>query len=242
LENIAIELKNVSKSFNLKKNERSNIINGFKNKNKFLALENISFKVPKGKMYSIIGLNGSGKTTLLRVIAGIYKQDSGTVATSGKLSPILNVKNAGLHDENAAKDNIVTSGIILGIEKRLISKKIDKIIQFADLEKFTNLKLKHYSSGMRARLACSIALETNPDILLLDELLSAGDIKFRKKSYEAFLRLVNEGKTILFTTNSLSMSAELSDKTILINAGRLIMVGEPDKVIEKFKEIAGNTK
>jgi len=234
---MAIEVKNISKSFNLPKKGSSNVTNWFENKNKFFALKNISFKVPKGKMYAIMGLNGSGKTTLLRVIAGIYKQDSGSVEISGKLAPILHIKT-GFNDEYTAKDNIVTSGIILGIDKQVISKKIDKIICFAELEKFTNLKLKHYSSGMKGRLACSIALEIKPDVLLMDEILTTGDIKFKKKSFESFLKFVNDDKTILFTTHSLSMSAKLADKIILIDHGKLIMVGEPDKVIEKYKEIA----
>jgi len=241
LEDIAIEVKNISKSFDLRKQKFLNVISRPKNKNKFFSLENISFKVPKGKMYGIIGLNGSGKTTLLRLIAGIYEPDSGSVIISGKLSPILHT-GTGFNEEYTAKDNIITSGIILGIDKSVISKKIDKIIQFAELEKFTNLKLKHYSSGMKARLACSIALEINSDVLLMDEMLTAGDIKFKKKSFESFLQFVNGGKTILYTTHSLGMSEKLSDKIILINDGKLVMIGEPKEVIEKYKEIIGHVK
>jgi len=241
LSDIAIEVTNISKTFNLQQKKILNFADRFKNSKKFFSLENISFSVPKGKMYGIIGLNGSGKTTLLRIIAGIYKPDSGTVTFSGKLSPIIQT-GMGINEEYTAKENILTSGIILGIDKSVISTKIDKIIQFAELEKFTNLKLKHYSSGMKARLACSIALEINSDILLMDEMLIAGDIRFKKKSFRAFLRFIHQGKTILYTTHNLRMSTRYSDKIILLDDGKLVMIGEPEEVVEKYKKIAANKK
>ena len=239
METMAIDAKNISKRFKIR--QKSRLGNFGSQKTTFLALDDVSLQIPRGKMYSIMGLNGSGKTTLLRVLAGIYKPDSGSVTINGKLSQILQT-GTGFNDEFVARDNIITYGMLLGMTKPEVEKKIDKIIQFAELEKFVNQKLKHYSSGMRARLACSIALETNPDILLMDEILSTGDIRFREKSYKAFLSFKNNDKTILFTTHSIRMSSELADKVILIDKGKIIMIGNPDEVISKYKEIAGKNK
>jgi len=236
MEDVVIEAKNISKKFKI---SQKGWIDNFRTaKKKFLALDDISFQLPRGKMYAIMGLNGSGKTTLLRVLAGIYKPDSGSVKINGKLSQILHT-GTGFNDEFAARDNILTSGLLLGMKKSEVEQKIEKIIQFAELEKFANQKLKHYSSGMRARLACSTALEVNPDILLMDEILSTGDIRFREKSYKAFLTFKGSGKTILFSTHSIRMTSELADKVILLDRGKIIMIGQPDEVISKYKEIAG---
>ena len=239
METIAIDAKNISKSFKVRQKLR--FTNFGSSKKTFLALDNVSFQLPRGKMFSIMGLNGSGKTTLLRVLAGIYKPDSGSVTINGKLSQILQT-GTGFNDEFVARDNIITYGMLLGMTKPEVEQKIDKIIQFAELEKFVYQKLKHYSSGMRARLACSIALEINPDILLMDEILATGDIRFREKSYKAFLSFKKSGKTILFTTHSIRMSSELADNVILLDKGKVVMIGKPDEVISKYKEIAGNNK
>jgi len=239
METIAIDAKNISKRFKIRQKFR--FTKNHSTNTTFLALDNVSLQIPRGKMYSIMGLNGSGKTTLLRVLAGIYKPDSGSVTINGKLSQILQT-GTGFNDEFVARDNIITYGMLLGMTKPEVEQKIDKIIEFAELEKFVNQKLKHYSSGMRARLACSIALETNPDILLMDEILSTGDIRFREKSYKAFLSFKNNDKTILFTTHSIRMSSELADKVILIDKGKIVMIGNPDEVISKYKEIAGKNK
>ena len=239
METIAIDAKNISKRFKIRQKFR--FAKNDSTKTTFLALDNVSLQIPRGKMYSIMGLNGSGKTTLLRVLAGIYKPDSGSVTINGKLSQILQT-GTGFNDEFVARDNIITYGMLLGMTKPEVEQKIDKIIEFAELEKFVNQKLKHYSSGMRARLACSIALETTPDILLMDEILSTGDIRFREKSYKAFLSFKNNDKTILFTTHSIRMSSELADKVILIDKGKIVMIGNPDEVISKYKEIAGKNK
>jgi len=223
---IAIKAQNISKTFNYQTKGLSNFIfNKNSSNNKFLALDDISFEVPRGKMYAIIGLNGSGKTTLLRILAGIYKPDSGSVTINGKLAPILHT-GTGFNDEFTAKDNIITSGIIL----------------FAELQKFANQKIKHYSSGMKARLACSIALEINPDILLMDEILSTGDMKFREKSFKAFLRFKEEGKTILYSTHSIRMVKALAEKVILLHKGKFVMIDEPETVLAKYKELTNEKR
>jgi len=239
---IAIKAQNISKAFSYQMKGISNFVfSKNSSKNKFLALDNISFEVPVGKMYAIIGLNGSGKTTLLRVLAGIYKPDSGSVTINGKLAPILHT-GTGFNDEYTAKDNIITSGIILGMKKSEVISKVDKIINFAELQKFANQKIKHYSSGMKARLACSIALEINPDILLMDEILSTGDIKFKEKSFKEFLRFKEKGKTILYTTHSIGMVKKLAEKVILLDKGRIVTIDEPEVALSKYKELSNEKR
>ncbi len=237
MEEIAIEAKNISKTFYVKQTGSLNPLKEIRAKSRnFLALDNISFQVPKGKMYAIIGFNGSGKTTLLRILAGIYQPDTGSVKIKGSLMPILHT-GTGFNAEFSARENIITSGILLGMKKSNILEKIDGIIKFAELERFKNLRLKHYSSGMKARLACSTALQINPDILLMDEILSAGDIKFREKSFKSFLSFKEKGKSILFTTHSLGMVKELAEKVIILHKGKIVTIDEPDLAISKYKEL-----
>jgi len=237
----AITVKNITKSFKMKQKGVFAKNSQFAKQETFHALENISFTVPKGKMIGVVGLNGSGKTTLLRTIAGIYKPDSGHVKITGRLSPILHI-GTGFHEELDARENIIMSGMLLGLSKSEIKEKVDEIIRYAELENFAKMELKHYSSGMRARLAFATALQIKPDILLVDEVLSVGDIRFRKKSFDSFLSFKESGKTILYTTHNLRMISELSDSVILIHQGKLVMVGEPEETVQKYKEITGTTK
>ena len=241
-----IVLKNITKQF-FKINQRG-IFDSLRNKkqitlepkdthqNEITALDNISFTVKKGQVIGIIGLNGSGKTTLLRIISGILPPDSGTIKVTGKLSPLLQL-GVGFHEELIASENIVMFGMLLGMTKNEIKQKIEKIIEFAGLQKFQSMKLKYYSAGMRVRLAFSTALEIDPDILLVDEVLSVGDEAFRKKSFDAFMSFKERGKTILYTTHNITIMTRLSDRVILIHQGKLVMDGEPRVVLEKYKEI-----
>jgi len=221
-------IENVTKSFRVKVTKNSN--------NKFFALNNISFSVKHGEMFGIIGRNGSGKTTLMRIIAGIYLPDSGNVDVTGKLSPLLQI-GTGFQDELIAAENIIMNGLLLGFSKSEIKGKIDGIIKFAGLENFTNLKLKNYSSGMKARLAFSTAMHVDPDILLADEILSVGDIIFRKKSFETFLKFKEQNKTIIFSSHNLGVIKKLCDRVLLLDEGKNIMLGSPDEVITKYKSM-----
>lgn len=233
---MTITVKNISKMFKLKNTSNKFYFKGKIQKNKFLALENISFQVPKGKVCGIIGLNGSGKTTLLKIIGGIYKPDEGSVTVNGNASIILHT-GIGFNEELNAKENIIMSGMISGMKKNEIEEKVNEIIEFAELEKFAKEKLQHYSSGMKARLACSTALKINPDILILDEILATGDIAFSEKSYNEFLSFKNKGKTILFASHNLNTIEKLSDSVLLLHKGKLIMDGEPTEVISKYRQI-----
>lgn len=203
---------------------------------KLVALDSISFNVSKGEMFGIIGLNGSGKTTLLRTIAGIYQPDEGRVSVNGSLAPMLHI-GTGFHNELIARENIILSGMLYGFSKSEISKKVDDVLELAELQEFSEMKLKYYSSGMRVRLAFSSAVQIDPDILLIDEILSVGDLAFREKSFKTFLSLKKKGRTILYSTHNLATLPKLCDRVLLINRGKAIHIGSPNEVIEKYKEL-----
>ena len=230
-----IEVNNISKKFKI--SEKSL----FGKNDYFWALKEISFSVQKGEMLGIIGLNGSGKTTLLRLISGIFKPTSGKIFVNGTLAPILHI-GTGFNGELNAKDNILSYGMLLGMSKKQILQKITSIINFAGVEGFENMKLSHYSSGMKARLAFSTVKEINPDILLVDEVLSVGDRVFKEKSFKEFMNFKRKGKTILYTTHNLDKVSDLSDRVLLLDKGKLITIGEPKETIEKYKEVSNEKK
>ncbi|MDH3618370.1 MAG: sulfotransferase [Nitrosopumilus sp.] len=238
MNSIAIQLSNVFKKFDLGKNKSfpkgshltKNILNQIQ------ALDNISLTIKKGETIGIIGLNGSGKTTLLRIISGVYAPDSGSVEINGYLAPLLQI-GTGFKKELDAEENIVMYGLLLGFTKNEIKRKVDDIIKFAELEKFRKLKLENYSAGMRTRLAFSTAIQINPDILLVDEILAVGDAVFKEKSFKAFLEFKKQNKTIVYTTHNFNMILDLSDRVILMDQGRILKIGKPSDVISYYKEI-----
>jgi len=224
----SIIVKNLSKTFKAPKN--------FKNGNKLIyALDDISFSVEKGQILGIIGKNGSGKTTLLRTISGIYSPTSGSVTVNGKLAPVLQI-GVGFKNEISAVENIIMYGLLLGLQKDKIKNKINSILKFVDLEDFARMKLKHFSSGMRARLAFATAMQIESEIFLVDEILAVGDIEFKQKSFNEFIRLKKEGKTIIHTTHNLSAIETFSDKVLFLDKGKQIEIGDPKEVIAKYKK------
>ncbi len=235
MEEPRIKVTDISKSFRWDSNKISNIFSKKKRK-KIAAVKNVSFDVKQGEILGIVGANGSGKTTLLRIISGIYQPDSGKVEINGKLAPILQL-GTGFNSELNAIDNITISAMLMGFSKKEIKNKTRKILDFADLNEFTDLKLIHYSSGMRARLAFSIAMQVDPDILLLDEILSVGDIVFKKKSFESFLSFKEKGKTIVFTSHNLQTHLNISSRVLVMDKGKLVMIGEPKEAIDEYKKI-----
>jgi len=242
LEN-AIEIKNVSKTFRL--SERKWIFQTLRNINfnsneKIVAVNDVSFAVKKGEVFGIIGKNGSGKTTLLQIIAGLYNPDSGSVKIDGSLAPIMHI-GAGFNPELLPSTNIILYGMMLGLSKNEIKSKINSILQFAELEKFSTMKLKHFSSGMKSRLGISTVFQLNPDIFLLDEILSVGDIDFRQKCFEKFLSYKKQGKTILYVTHALNTLKDLCDRVLLLDMGNLITIGNPEDAIKKYREIFQKT-
>jgi len=238
--NISVHVKNVSKTFKIKKS--LGILNKVKeefNKKQqkiILALDDVSFQVARGEILGIIGLNGSGKTTLLRTIAGIYQPTKGSVQVLGRLSPLMQL-GTGFQNELDARENIIMNGMLMGLSKSAIEGKVENIIHYAELEKFTHLKLKHFSSGMRARLAFSSAIHIDPEILLVDEILSIGDRLFREKSYQSFLSLKKSKKTIIHTTHNLDKLSEFSDRILVLHKGKTVMIGEPKDAINEYRKI-----
>ena len=234
--NIVVE--NITKTFKLAKpiGKYLQRFNNGKVSDRLVALDKVSFTVKEGEMFGIIGVNGSGKTTLLRTVAGIYKPDSGVVSVKGRMAPLLQI-GTGFSNELNSSENIILSGMLLGIPKSEMKKKISQIIEFAELQDFSGMKLMHYSAGMRARLAFSTALQVNADVLIVDEILAVGDMGFMEKSFNAFLSFKEKGKTILYSTHNLNKLPNLCDRVLLLNKGKVVMIDEPNKVIEKYREL-----
>jgi len=224
----SIIVKNLVKTFKAPKNfkDKSNLI---------YALNDISFSLEKGQILGIIGKNGSGKTTLLRTISGIYNPTSGDITVNGKLAPVLQI-GIGFRNEISSIENIIMYGLLLGLEKDEIKDKINTILEFADLKEFARMKLKYFSSGMRTRLAFATAMQIKSEIFLVDEILAVGDMDFKEKSFNEFMRLKKEGKTIIHTTHNLSAVEKFSDKVLFLDKGKQIEIGDPKEVITKYKK------
>ncbi|MEP7104023.1 MAG: ABC transporter ATP-binding protein [Candidatus Dojkabacteria bacterium] len=248
----AITIQNVSKTFLLrddKKETLRSLFSSFFNQGKsrhFKALKNISFEIKKGEFVGVVGKNGSGKSTLLKIIAGIYSPDKGgKVKINGKLVPFLEL-GVGFNPELSGKENIYLNGTILGMTKKFLDNKLNDIIDFAELREFIDTPVKNYSSGMVVRLAFSIAIQTDADVFLLDEILAVGDLAFQKKSFEVIKRLKQEQKTILFVSHSMQAVRDLCDRAILIDHHELVEDGKPDKVTyiyeQLFQETEGTSK
>ncbi len=198
-----------------------------------LALKDVSLSLRKGEMLGVVGPNGSGKTTLLRLMAGIYRPDVGRIVRNGIVTPLLQL-GAGFNPDLTARDNIVLYGIILGFSRREITQKIEDITHFAELEKFADTKLKHFSSGMYARLAFSTAIQVDPEILLVDEVLSVGDESFQRKSIEAFLSFKRRGKSIVYVSHALESVKQLCDRAVFLHNGAIASEGDPKKVVDEY--------
>lgn len=244
----SIILQNIDKSFKIFHKQRNSVYEYFtsfldtrRSYDKLTVLKNISFSVKKGEMLGIIGFNGSGKTTLLKIIGGIYRPDSGVIITNGKLTPFLEL-GAGFNGELTARDNIILYGVILGLTKKEIKERIDDIAKFADIERFLDTKLKNFSAGMNARLAFSTAIQVEPDIMLMDEILSVGDISFQEKSFNTFLEFKKQKKTIVFVSHVIDQIETLCDKVLWIHDGVIQKYGEPVSVINEYKQFAEKKK
>ena len=239
-----IEVKNLSKSFKIYHEKRNSIyesISGIFNKKKYYeklnVLDDVSFTINKGETFGIIGKNGTGKTTLLRLLSKIYKPDKGTIQIRGTIIPFLSL-GAGFQIDLTARANIIQYGILLGFKKSEIEKRIDSIMKFAELEKFIDTKLKSFSSGMFARLAFSTAIQVDPDILLIDEVLHVGDIDFQKKSFDKIKSFKEQGKTVVFVTHNMKAITENCDRAMYLMDGKVGYIGEPDKVVDEFSRKA----
>jgi ABC-2 type transport system permease protein len=200
------------------------------------ALDSVDFQVGRGEFFGVVGPNGSGKSTLLKCIAGIYESDSGHVAVTGRLSPFLEM-GVGFKDELTAQENVVLNGTLLGLNPVQIRERMDGIIAFADLEQFAQLKLKNFSSGMKVRLAFSLAIQVDADILLLDEVFAVGDEAFMQKCVEEFRLFKEEGRTVVLVTHNTRLISEFCDRALLLDAGRVAMLGDPAQVAEGYSDL-----
>ena len=239
LEN-SINVKNVSKKFRLYHEKRTTIyesilgsVNRKPHYETLQVLDNISFNVKKGESFGIVGRNGSGKTTLLRILSKIYQPDSGSVETNGIVVPVLAL-GLGFHPDLTAITNIYQSSILLGISKKQIKEKIDDIIKFAELEKFADTKIKNFSSGMAMRLAFSTAVQVDPAVLLLDEVMAVGDINFQKKCLDVMLDFKKRGKSIVLVSHGPDSIQSFCDRAMFIKDGSIDIIGKPDEVIDSY--------
>ncbi|MCK4943424.1 MAG: ABC transporter ATP-binding protein [Candidatus Aminicenantes bacterium] len=205
---------------------------------KFEALKGISFNVEDGKTLSIIGENGSGKSTLLKILAGITRPTSGEITTRGRISALIEL-GAGFHPEISGRENIFINGIILGLSKKMIQEKLSKIVEFSELEEFINSPVKTYSSGMYMRLGFSIAINVDPDILLIDEVLAVGDAFFVPKCIDKIYEFKRKGKTIIFVSHDLATVEKISDEVIWLKKGQIEMRGYPAKVVDAYMQYIG---
>ena len=204
-----------------------------KEKEKVRVLDDISFTVYKGDKLGILGFNGAGKSTLLKILAGIYEPTSGSIEINGKVAPLLEL-GAGFDKNYTGKNNIYLNGAFLSMEKDFLDAKFDEIVKFSELGEYINYPVKNYSSGMRAKLGFSIATLVEPDILIVDEILSVGDIKFRKKSSQKINEMMAEGVTVLLVSHSISQIKNICDKCIWIDNGKLVMEGDAEEVCKAY--------
>lgn len=246
-EKIAVELKNVSLSFKISNDKIDNLkeyvirtLKRNKEKSKkFKALDDVSFKIYQGEKVGLIGFNGAGKSTILKIVSGVYDCDEGEVTTNGIIAPLLSL-GAGFDYNYSGKDNIFLNGAILGYTEDFLKSKYDEILEFSELEEFINFPVKNYSSGMLAKLGFSIATVVNPDILIIDEILSVGDVKFQKKSNDKIKSLMGSGTTVLLVSHSIQQIRNLCDKALWINKGKVVAFDEVNKVCDAYLKAAEN--
>ncbi|MCH5291392.1 MAG: ABC transporter ATP-binding protein [Treponema sp.] len=235
-----ITVTNVSMHFNLMV-ERVNslkeyLINFFKGRllyHDFLALDNVSFEINRGEIVGIIGLNGSGKSTLLKIIAGVLVPSSGSVQVRGSMAPLIEL-GAGFDAELTAEENIFLNGALLGYSRSFMQERFREIIEFAELEGFEQVPLKNFSSGMQSRLGFSIATIVQPEILLVDEVLSVGDFKFRKKCEKRIQQMIENGVTVVLVSHSSNMIETMCSRAVWLEHGKLRKVGEAKAVCEEY--------
>ncbi|MDO4963595.1 MAG: ABC transporter ATP-binding protein [bacterium] len=204
-----------------------------KNKKDFYALSDVSFEIKKGEVVGIIGSNGAGKSTLLKVVSGVMKPTKGKVQVQGAISPMIEL-GAGFDANLTAKENIYLNGAILGYSKALLDEKFDEIVEFSELRDFLDVPVKNFSSGMTAKLAFSIATVVEPEILIVDEILSVGDLKFQEKSKQKMMSMIKGGTTVLYVSHSLQSIKDLCDKVIWLEHGRVVEIGDTKKICEKY--------
>lgn len=244
--NYAIEAENITKVFKRLSSHTTlkkafiDTITFNKNKQikilKFTALKDVSFKVKKGKTFGIIGPNGAGKSTILKMLCGIMKPTARKIAVNGSLSALLEL-GTGFHPELTGRENVLINGLILGLSKKEIVSKYDEIIEFSGVKDFIDEPIKTYSSGMQIRLSFSVAVNVNPDILILDEVLSVGDAEFQVKSKKRIEEFINSGRTVLLVSHDKNSILNYCSEAMLLYKGSVIARGKTDEVVNRYEEI-----
>ncbi|MCR5149774.1 MAG: ABC transporter ATP-binding protein [Clostridiales bacterium] len=239
----AVEVKNMSMMFNLNKEKVDNLkeyfiklVTGKLRFNEFWALRDINLTVEKGDRVGILGFNGAGKSTLLKVIAGVLKPTEGTVKVDGVIAPMLEL-GAGFDLNYSGKENIFLYGATMGYSRKYIKEKYDEIVEFSELKDFIDVPVKNYSSGMRARLGFAIASAVEPEVLILDEVLSVGDAKFRKKSENKIRSMFDKGVTVLFVSHSVDQVLNICNKAVVLDKGRIIASGSAQEICEQYNDM-----
>ncbi|MCX6727075.1 MAG: ABC transporter ATP-binding protein [Candidatus Shapirobacteria bacterium] len=237
--NTIIKFDHVTKDFSLQTQKTFKeflpaLFMGEKTVNKFTALSDISFEIQKGECIGIIGPNGSGKSTILKLVAGVMSPTLGKVTVHGKISPLIEL-GAGMHPELSGRENIYLNGAILGLKRKQIDECFQSIVDFSELQEFIDQPIKHYSSGMYMRLAFSIAVHVNPEILIVDEILTVGDTEFQAKCFAKMEEFKKKGVTILFVSHSMETIKSFCTKVIYINQHKIQSIGNPHQVTQKYK-------
>lgn len=244
MEDIMINVKNVSMRFNLGIEKGFSIKQGFvdmfnkekrhKKKEEFWALRDVNFQVKKGEVIGFIGSNGAGKSTLLKIVAGVMKPTKGRVDSYGNICPMIEL-GAGFDPQLTARENIYLNGAVMGYTKELIDSKFNEIVEFSELKDFLDVPVQNFSSGMVARLAFSIATIVEPEILIVDEILSVGDIAFQAKSERKMLSMINGGTTVLFVSHSIEQIKKMCDKVVWLDHGKMIKMGGKE-ICDEYKK------
>ncbi len=237
-----INIENVSMKFNLGIEKDFSIKQAFVNlftkkgkrkKEEFWALKDVDFHIGRGEVVGLIGSNGAGKSTLLKVVSGVMKPTKGKVEVNGVISPMIEL-GAGFDGNLTARENIYLNGAILGYSKKFLDSKFDEIVEFSELKDFLEVPVKNFSSGMTAKLAFSIATIVNPEILIVDEILSVGDIKFQEKSKNKMMEMIKGGTTVLYVSHSLQSIKDLCTKVVWLEHGKVIKMGDTKKICDEY--------
>lgn len=235
MNNIAVKLSQVSKKYILHHEKPTLAESLFRKKEEFWALKNLSLTVKKGEKLGIIGPNGAGKSTLLKIITGITVPTYGKVEAYGRIASLIDLE-AGFHPDLTGEENVYINGLLLGMTKKQIRKNFNDIINFSGIKKFIDSPLHTYSTGMKLRLGFSVAVHSNPDILIIDEIISAGDEKFQKKSYQKMQEFFKKKKTILFVSHYLEVVKKLCPQTLWLDKGGAKFLGPSKKIISQYLE------
>ncbi len=240
MDDVAVRVNKVSKSFKLPHEKHHsvkslfiNVFRGRRTYEKQEVLKNISFEIKKGDFFGIVGRNGSGKSTLLKLMAGIYSPNEGMIEVNGRLTPFIEL-GVGFNPELTGRENVFLNGALLGFDRKEMESMYDEIVQFAELERFMDQKLKNYSSGMQVRLAFAIAIQANSEILLLDEVLAVGDEAFQRKCYEYFANLKRRKKTVILVSHDMGIIRDYCTKALLIDKGEIVETSSVQEVVNNY--------